>query len=263
MQMPRSARARLVFGPAILFFAALVFWGWQVTRPGIPIPAPLAAAMSATHARRIDITLADVEAGFTRLMAENHLASYVPVPHRFFVGSTPSRCLGAELVTGAFYCRSELAFDLGFFAALTPQLRETEDIASKLLIATIAAAALQDQLGILDAVADLPEHNAHDREVARLALALQAACLAGLWAAETGPRLGPLPPGLYAAAIQGARRVAVARQGAGTGGPATLDNLDIGTRFERETAFRRGQETGLLSECLLIDPAGAPAREEK
>ncbi len=197
-------------------------------------PPPRVTSDAAEAAsRRIDVTLADVQATWARLFSAMGRA-YRPAADRYFIEATPTPCAGAGQATGPFYCPDNrtVYFDLALFAALPAQLREIEDQATKLLIAAAAAGPALDQLGGDGAVTGTD-------------------CLAGVWARDAEGRIGPVPEGRYGLAIQATRRVAEARAnwwGSGAGEP--LGGLGLGTLAEREAAFRRGYASGNPTACL-------------
>lgn len=255
---PAVSRLRfLLTGPLVLILAVLALWIWNETRAEAPAPPSLAQGEQQT--RRVEVTLADVEASWGRILRDAGRAAYIPVTARFFVSRAPNPCAAGRETTGPFYCADDqtLRFDLGFLTALTPQLAAIEDMGGKLIIAQIAAAPLQDQLGILAEVkARGREATPAERLAMTEALALQADCLTGLWAREAASRIGPVPAGRYALSLQGARSV-IAAQMPWRAAPLTAHLFGPGTPVERETAFQMGYVTGALETCLAMDPAGA------
>lgn len=233
--MSRAVPAPRRMAPVLGIVAALV--GLAVIAAVVALsnrepPPKLTSDAAAAQSRRIDITLADVQRTWGRLFSEAGRA-YRPVEPRYFVGATPAPCLAAGAATGPFYCPDNrtLYFDLALFAALPAQLREIEDQATKLIIASVAAAPALDQLGAASDPA-------------------RADCLAGVWAREAADRIGPVPPGRYGLALQGTRRIAEARAGWWGDGPAAPGGLELGSTAEREAAFRRGYADGGIVACL-------------
>ena len=111
--------------------------------------------------------------------------------------STP--CAGGDQVSGPFYCpeTGTAAFDLTFLAALGGRLKRQEDLGLALVAARMSAEHLQRELGLLDAAAlRLIGARRGRRAVVGAALALQADCLTGVWAAAASHRLGPVPAAL-------------------------------------------------------------------
>lgn len=251
-------RAGLIL-PALGLAAALALlggWAWQQTPVGAASRS-VSTDQVELQSRRVEVVLADVQDSWVRLVRDEGLGKYEPAAHRFFVRATPSPCAGRDGVTGPFYCPADqiLAFDLRFLAALTDQLREIEDKGIKLVVAQQAAAALQDQLGILDAVAaKAATAGSRQRQAMELAVALQADCLAGVWAAAAAPRLGSVRPDLYSAALQGTRRVAETQAEWGHGAPWVRNGFGLGLLPDRQAAFTAGYGTGTLTTCLALDP---------
>ena len=195
-------------------------------------PPKLTADAAGAQARRIDVTLADVERTWLTLLAAEGRA-YRPPAHRYFVGATPAPCAGVGEATGPFYCAENRTyyFDLELFAALPAQLREIEDQATKLLIASVATAPVLVQFGLAGDVA-------------------RGDCLAGVWAREAAARIGSVPEGRYGLAIQATRRVDEARADWWGRRPATLGGFDLGATADRDAAFRRGYAAGEIEACV-------------
>lgn len=254
--MRRRAGLILPLLGMLVLLAALAAWSWQQT----PIDAPARSVspdQAELQSRRTEVVLDDTQRAWSQLVAAEGLGHYSPAPHRFFVRATASPCAGRDGATGLFYCPADrtLAFDLRFLAALTDQLREIEDKGIKLIVAQQTAAALQDQLGVLGAVAAKSAvSGSRQRQAMELAVALQADCLTGVWAADASQRLGTIRPGLYSAAIQGTRRVTEAQAEWGHGAPWTKNSLGLGLLPDREAAFATGYAAGKLATCLATDP---------
>lgn len=251
---PRRPAALAWLALGLLALGALAFWGWQRQREVVP---PLSLAAAEMQTRRAEVTLGDIQATWTRLLTLDGRV-YWPVEHRFFVRATPSPCAGVHTATGPFYCDRDrvLYIDLGFFAALTPQLQAIEETGGKLIIANLAAAALQDQLGIRAAVAARwRTASGRQRAAMELALALQADCLTGVWARDSATRLGVVPVGLYERAVQGTRRIVESQASWDRAAPRVLNALGLGDKADREAAFGRGYGAGTLGACRSPDPA--------
>lgn len=254
---PRRRPSLLVPILGLLALAMIGGWAWREQASTMPTHS-ISSDQAELQSRRVEVVLDDVQATWARLVWAEDLGRYALADHFFFVRATPSACAGRDGATGPFYCPKDrmLAFDLRFFAALTDQLREIEDPGIKLLVAQQAAAALQDQLGILREVeAKSAVAGSRQRQAMDLAVALQADCLAGVWAADAQDRLGPVRPGLYSDMLQGSRRVAEAQAEWGHGAPWMRNSLGIGLLPDREAAFARGYGAGSLGACLAEDPA--------
>ncbi len=229
--LPAPRRVAPILGIVAVLVGLGAFGAVAALSNGEPPPKLTSDAASA-QSRRIDVTLADVQRTWGRLFSDAGRV-YRPAQSRYFVGATPAPCLGAGDATGPFYCADNrtLYFDLMLFAALPAQLREIEDQATKLIIASVAAAPALDQLGATSDPANVD-------------------CLAGVWARDAAERIGPVPTDRYGLAIQGTRRIAEARASWWAGGPAMPGGLDQGSTAEREAAFRRGYAAGVIGACL-------------
>jgi uncharacterized protein len=166
---------------------------------------------------------------------------------------TPTPCADADGATGPFYCAADrfAAYDLVFFDGLDEALGSDSPRATPLLVAQIAASHVQNLLGILRDVERLRlRSDAATRAATDLRVALQADCLAGVWARRAGSRLGPVQPGGYAAVVAAAREIAVELEGRGHTAPSSYAALHLGAPEEREAGFAAGYERGALEDCL-------------
>jgi predicted metalloprotease len=170
-----------------------------------------------------------------------------------FSGATDSGCGFAQAAVGPFYCPADqrLYLDLEFLADLQRRLDAPGDFAAAYVIAHEVGHHVQNQIGILDRVAELraaagagPEGNA-----IQVRVELQADCLAGLWArrADAARKIleeGDLEEGLNAAAAVGDDRLQ--RRAQGRTMPETFTH---GSSAQRVAWFRRGLEGGELRAC--------------
>ena len=82
------------------------------------------------------------------------------------------------------------------------------------------------------------------------ALALQADCLTGVWAAAAASRIGPVPAGFYSELVWSWRNVAQDMHRAGARvPPPEFDLFAAGTQDERAAAFARGYAAAALDGC--------------
>jgi len=169
-----------------------------------------------------------------------------------FNGVVQSGCGTAQAQTGPFYCPadSRVYLDLDFLAQMQQSLGATGDFAAAYVVAHEVGHHVQNQLGILDRVAQLRRGASETQSNAlQVRVELQADCLAGLWArrANDARRIleqGDLEEGLNAAAAVGDDRLQ--RRARGTVQPESFTH---GSSAQRVQWFRRGLESGRLEAC--------------
>jgi predicted metalloprotease len=202
--------------------------------------------------RRSEVAFADAQAVWHRLDGRYRMASVGS-----FTGATPTACAGGVAVSGPFYCpeTGAAAFDLRFLAALGHRLQRRRDLGLTLVAARLAAEHLQREMGVLDAAAiRMVGQRRAGRTAIASALALQADCLAGVWAAEAEPRIGKVPEEFWGQLVWSWRNVAEETGRAGRRAPEGFDPFATGSREERVAAFAAGYAAGALGGCPA--PAG-------
>ncbi len=243
--------ALVVVGLSIL--ALLGTWALGRTRPELfSGDAPVAAAVRTDAImRRTEVAFADAQELWGRATANGSGEKFAPARIVFFTRATETPCAGGARVSGPFYCAETgtAAFDLAFLATLAGRLQRQEELGLALVAGRMSAEHLQRELGVLDAAAlRLIGARRGRRAVVGEALALQADCLTGVWAAAAATRLGPVPPAFWGQLVWSWRNVVDDLASAGTRVPAEFDALARGTQDGRQDAFRRGYEgTGITS----------------
>ena len=256
----RRPRVRAIIGGAVfaLTGAALVAM-WFL--PG-PLATDVAGRLIGTEqadaaARRVTAAFENVQSVWRRQFATVLGREYRAPEVRLYTDATTSPCAGGWTATGPFYCPAsrEAVFDLAFFEALNARLRRGGDLGTALVVALISASHVQDELGLLAAAEEARRGaGAGDLRAIDEALAAQADCLAGVWAALSAGSVGAVPPGFYDQLIGIARNVMDDRSGMAPGMPAGLDPFAAASRATREADFARGYGAGETAACL---PAGA------
>lgn len=226
------------------------------------LPGPLATNIAArlvgaeqadAVARRVTTAFDDVQAVWNRQFATALGRSYREPSVRLNSGAAPSPCTDGQVAGGPFYCPAtmEAVFDLAFFEALNARLRRGGDLGTALVVALISASHVQDELGLLEEADEARRSGGQDDRTINEALAAQADCLAGVWAALSAGSVGAVPPGFYDQLIGIARNVMEDRGGGDM--PASLDPFAAASRATREADFARGYAAGEPGACL---PAG-------
>jgi predicted metalloprotease len=237
-ERPQSRR-RVV--ATLLVLAALaasgsLAWRWYGDRAGIvPLP-PLSRERAAVIGRRVGVVFDDAERSWAQWFRARGLAAPAPARLVLYSLARPSPCLAAAPATGPFYCPIDAtaSFDLAFLNALEEQMRREGELGTALVVARVMAEHIQATLGAPDAAAgsgDAAFNRAH---------ALQADCLAGVWAGMAADRLGAVPPGLYARVMDRGNGVNLEHVTGGRPEQPALDIFLYSDDEAREQAFRRG-----------------------
>ncbi len=167
-----------------------------------------------------------------------------------FTGRVQSACGMATAAVGPFYCPgdSQVYIDLAFYDELHRRFGAPGDFAQAYVIAHEVGHHVQNLLGISDEVTraqrGLPEAEANELSVR---LELQADFFAGIWA-HHAQRAQLLEPGDLEEALRAATAIgddAIQQQAQGYVVP---DSFTHGTSEQRVRWFRRGFETGDLSQ---------------
>jgi hypothetical protein len=249
-------RIGIGLGSAVVVLAGVAVVA-MLAGPGPLSPDAPSRSLSADRAegvtRQVTAAFENIQAVWKREFARRFGRDYVPPDVRFYTGTTVSPCSDGHEATGPFYCpRSvEAVFDLAFFEALNARLRRNGDLGAALVVAMISASYVQDELGLLSE-AESQRRDAGGRGQKRIdeALAAQADCLAGVWAALAADSVGAVPPGFYYQLIGIARNVMEDRAGFAPEMPSRLDPFEAATRATREADFAAGYAAGDPSACL-------------
>lgn len=244
--------ALLVVGLSLL--ALVGAWTWGRLHPG-RMGAPeqaVAGGRADAIMRRTEVAFADAVGVWQRLAADGSGQRYATAELTFFSRATVTPCAGGAMVSGPFYCADTgtAAFDLAFLDALSRRLQRQEDLGIALVAARVSAEHLQRELGVLDAAAlRLIGAGRGRRALVGEALALQADCLTGVWAAAAGKRLGPVPAGFWSQLVWSSRNVAEELASQGPHAAAELNPFARAAREARQDAFQRGYAGDGIAAC--------------
>jgi predicted metalloprotease len=165
--------------------------------------------------------------------------------------ATRTACGTGQSAMGPFYCPNDerLYIDLSFYRDLVTRFHAPGDFAEAYVIAHEVGHHVQKQLGIMDKMESLRGRASQaDYNRASVRLELQADCFAGVWGhhASNAHLLDPgdLEEGLGAAAAVGDDRMQKATQGY-----VVPETFTHGTSAQRSRWFRRGMETGRITDC--------------
>jgi predicted metalloprotease len=168
-----------------------------------------------------------------------------------FTDLIQSGCGFASGATGPFYCPQDrrVYIDLGFFRQLQERLGAGGDFAEAYVIAHEVGHHVQNLLGITDRV-QAARGRVSESEYNRLSvrLELQADFLAGVWARYADRVKHVVEAGDIEEAMRAASAVGDDRLQYRSRGCVVPDSFTHGTSEQRARWFRRGYETGDLSQ---------------
>ena len=168
-----------------------------------------------------------------------------------FTDMIQSGCGFASGATGPFYCPQDrrVYIDLGFFRELQQLLGAGGDFAEAYVIAHEVGHHVQNLLGISDRVQAM-RRRVSEAEYNQLSvrLELQADFLAGVWARYTDRVKHVVEAGDIEEAMRAAAAVGDDRLQYRSRGYVVPDSFTHGTSEQRVRWFRRGYETGDLSQ---------------
>ena len=168
-----------------------------------------------------------------------------------FTDMIQSGCGFASGATGPFYCPQDqrVYIDLGFFRQLQDRLGAGGDFAEAYVIAHEVGHHVQNLLGITDRV-QAARRRISEAEYNQLSvrLELQADFLAGVWARYTDRVKHVVEAGDIEEAIRAASAVGDDRLQYRSRGYVVPDSFTHGTSEQRVRWFRRGYETGDVSQ---------------
>ena len=168
-----------------------------------------------------------------------------------FTGSVASACGSASSATGPFYCPGDekLYLDLSFFEDMENKMNAPGDFAQAYVIAHEVGHHIQKLTGTMDKVNKIRgqvsevEYNEYS-----VRLELQADFLAGVWAKRSQNRSGMMEPGDLEEALNAANAIGDDRLQKQSTGRVVPDAFTHGTSAQRIRWFRKGFETGDISQ---------------
>jgi len=199
----------------------------------------------------VAVVLADTEDVWTPLFAELG-QTYVKPRLVLFSGEVSSACGNASAAVGPFYCPGDqqLYLDLSFLDQMDQQLGANGDFAEAYVIAHEVGHHVQQLLGYTRPLDEARARGASEKQINELSvrLELQADFLAGVWAHYAQQTKGVLDPGDIEEALNAANSIGddtLQKRGQGYVVP---DSFTHGTSAQRVRWFKKGYETGDLSQ---------------
>jgi uncharacterized protein len=198
----------------------------------------------------VSVVLADTEDAWHALFQQMG-REYEEPKLVLFTDVIQSRCGFASGATGPFYCPEDrrVYIDLGFFRQLQNRLGAGGDFAEAYVIAHEVGHHVQNLLGITDRVQAM-RRRVGEAEYNRLSvrLELQADFLAGVWARYADRVKHVVEAGDIEEAMRAASAVGDDRLQYKSRGYVVPDSFTHGTSEQRVRWFRRGYETGDISQ---------------
>ncbi len=168
-----------------------------------------------------------------------------------FTNSVNSACGNASSATGPFYCPADekLYLDISFFEDMERKLNAPGDFAQAYVIAHEVGHHIQKIMGITDQVHSLRgEVSEKEYNQYSVRLELQADFLAGVWAHFSQESSGWLDRGDLEEALNAANAIGDDRLQKQATGRVVPDSFTHGTSAQRMKWFRKGFETGDMSQ---------------
>ena len=168
-----------------------------------------------------------------------------------FSGMVQSACGSASSAVGPFYCPadSQLYIDLSFYDELQRKFGAPGDFAQAYVVAHEVGHHVQNQLGISDKVQALRSRVSETEfNAMSVRLELQADFFAGVWAHHAERAKQVLEAGDLEEALQAASAIGDDNLQKRSRGYAVPDSFTHGTSAQRTRWFRKGFETGDISQ---------------
>ncbi|MEM1154853.1 MAG: neutral zinc metallopeptidase [Pseudomonadota bacterium] len=205
----------------------------------------------------VSVVLADTEDTWHRIFQERG-ETYREPTLVLFSGRVNSACGSASSAVGPFYCPADkqLYIDLTFFDELATRFGAPGDFAQAYVVAHEVGHHVQTLLGISEQVR-AAGRGKDPATVNALSVRqeLQADCFAGLWGHAANTQRQMLDPGDLEEALQAATAIGddtLARQ---AGAAVVPDSFTHGTSAQRVQWFRRGFESGDITQCDTFNNA--------
>jgi len=218
--------------------------------PSVQAPAARPPADDAM-ARFVSMVLADTEDTWTAIFRSAG-REYQQPKLVLFTGATRTACGVGQAAMGPFYCPldQKVYIDLAFYDELKTRFRAPGDFAQAYVIAHEVGHHVQNLLGLSEKV-QAARQRVSGREANQLSvrLELQADCLAGVWAYHADRARQVLEAGDVEEALAAATAIGDDRLQRQAQGYAVPDSFTHGSSAQRVRWFRRGLESGQLSQC--------------
>lgn len=196
------------------------------------------------------ITLGYTEDVWNKIFSENG-STYQEPTMVLFSNYTESACGSANSATGPFYCPSDqkVYLDLSFFNELKNRFGAAGDFANAYVIAHEVGHHVQYLMGTSEKIhAAQQRASKKDANKLSVALELQADFYAGVWAHYNQEMKNVMEPGDLESALNAASAIGDDRLQKMSTGEVVPDAFTHGTSAQRAYWFKKGFETGDLSQ---------------
>jgi predicted metalloprotease len=197
-------------------------------------------------AQFVRVVLGDTEDVWNSLLDDYREPTLV-----MFSGQVESACGTASSSTGPFYCSQDerVYIDLSFYEDLKNRFQAPGDFAQAYVIAHEVGHHVQHLSGITDKVHALRgKISESDYNEYSVRLELQADFLAGVWANHANSMNSILEPGDIEEALNAASAIGDDRLQMQAQGQVVPDSFTHGTSAQRMRWFKKGFETGDMSQ---------------
>ena len=198
----------------------------------------------------VSVVLADTEEIWGQIFAQQG-ATYQKPWIVLYSEAVESACGFATAASGPFYCPPDqkVYIDLSFFDELKSRFGASGDFAIAYVVAHEIGHHVQNQMGLTDQVHNMQgQVSQEEYNQMSVRLELQADFLAGVWAHHAQTRLKIIEPGDIEEAMGAAAAVGDDRIQKQTRGTVVPDAFTHGTSAQRVAWFKRGFQTGDLSQ---------------
>lgn len=208
------------------------------------------SASEEQNAKFVSVVLAETEDVWKKIFDEQLHKTYVDPKLVLFSGSDQSGCGFASAATGPFYCPADnrVYIDLSFYDDLKDRFKAPGDFAMAYVIAHEVGHHVQYLLHISDQVHE--QQSQSDEKTANelsVKLELQADYFAGVWAHYIQNK-NILEEGDVEEALNAANAIGDDRLQKQSQGYVVPDAFTHGTSEQRMRWFKKGFESGLISE---------------
>jgi predicted metalloprotease len=194
----------------------------------------------------VRVVLADTEDVWHDLLKDYREPTLV-----MFTGAVQSACGNASASTGPFYCSEDekVYIDLSFYEELKSRFEAPGDFAQAYVIAHEVGHHVQHLMGIIDKVhASRERMSEEEYNKLSVKLELQADFFAGVWANHANEMSKIIESGDIDEALNAASAIGDDRIQKQTQGQVVPDSFTHGTSEQRTRWFKKGYETGDISQ---------------
>ena len=226
--------------------------GGELVQQQVPGDSQPTAGVADEHSEFVRAVLGDTEDTW-RALFQDAGQQYEEPKLVLFSASVRSACGLASAAVGPFYCPADrqVYLDLQFFDELAQRFAAAGDFAQAYVIAHEVGHHVQTLLGVSAKVNAARQRGAAMEGANGLLVRqeLQADCLAGVWAHHAQRRLDWLEPGDLEEALNAANAIGDDRLQKQSQGEIVPDAFTHGTSQQRMYWFKKGYETGDISQC--------------